>query len=312
MASPLFKEEPLTKPKARKKPSVSIVGAGRLGTALALALAKAGYQIQALVSRRLSRARKAAALLGRPVFALSASRLDQIPPTNLIIIATPDDHTESVAQALAELKGRPSGLRTVLHTSGALSAEVLNPIAKTGISVGSLHPLIAVSDSRSGAVELRGASYCIEGDKGANRVARSIVSDLKGRSFSIESGQKALYHASAVMASGHIVALFDMALRLLVHSGVAENRARGVLIPLLQSTVQNLAIAPPGRALTGTFRRGDLATVKKHMAALKEISEPEALAVYSLLGKLSLRLAREQGLDPEIWKTIERLLDEIE
>ncbi|HUE84049.1 MAG TPA: Rossmann-like and DUF2520 domain-containing protein [Pyrinomonadaceae bacterium] len=299
----------MTKPKARKKPSVSIVGAGRLGTALALALAKAGYQIQALVSRRLSRARKAATLLGRPVFALSARRLDQIPPTNLIIIATPDDDIEGVAQALAALKIPPSGLRTVLHTSGALSAEVLDPIAKTGISTGSLHPLIAVSDSRSGAAELRGAFYCIEGHKLASQIARSIVFDLKGQSFSIESRDKSLYHASAVMASGHVVALFDVAVRLLVRSGLAENRARRVLIPLLQSTVQNLAVAPPGRALTGTFRRGDFATVKRHMAALKEISEPEVLAIYSLLGKLSLRLAGEEGLDPETRKAIERLLD---
>ena len=297
----------MTKPKVRKKPSVSIVGAGRLGTALALALAKAGYQIQALVSRRLSRARKAATLLGRPVFALSARRLDQIPPSNLIIIATPDDDTEGVAQAMADLK--IPRLQTVLHTSGALSAEVLDPIAKSGVSTGSLHPLIAVSESRSGAVELRGAFYCIEGDKLASRIARSIVSDLKGQSFSIESRNKPLYHASAVMASGHVVALFDLAVGLLVRSGLAENRARRVLIPLLQTTVQNLAVAPPGRALTGTFRRGDLATVKRHLAALKGISEPEVLAIYSLLAKLSLRLAGEQGLDPEARKAIEKLLD---
>jgi predicted short-subunit dehydrogenase-like oxidoreductase (DUF2520 family) len=291
---------------------ISIVGSGRLGTALAVALSEAGYKIQALVASRRARVRKAAALLGRPVFALTADQLDQLPPTDLLIIATPDDSIAAIAQNLADLKASPTGLETVLHTSGALSVEVLAPVAKTGLNVGSMHPLVSVSDSRLGANELRGSFYCIEGDKVATRIARRLVRDLEGQAFSVNSRDKALYHASAVMASGHVVALFDVALQLLQRSGLIKHRASRVLMPLLQSTVQNVSVSTPGNSLTGTFRRGDVGTVKRHLVALRAIAEPDVLALYTRLGRWSLKLAREQGLDAKSERAIEEVLDEPE
>lgn len=301
----------MTKERKRAKPHISIVGAGRLGTALALALTKAGYQIQALVARRIARVRKAAAVVGVPVFALTINRIDELPPADLLLIATPDDDIAAVAEALANLNELPSNLKTVLHTSGALSAEVLDPLRQRGVHTGSLHPLIAVSDSKSGANELKGAFYCVEGDKSAVRAARSIVKALKGRSIAIASSDKALYHAAAVMAAGHVVALFDTALNLLVRSGLDQKLARQALLPLVQSTVRNLSVSPPARALTGTFRRGDVATVRRHMSALQAIEEAEPLIIYNALAKVSLRLAREQGLDSDLENSIVEVLDKV-
>lgn len=277
--------------------------------ALALALAKTGYQIQALVARRIARVRKAAALLGLPVFALTINRIDELPPAELLIIATPDDAIASVAEALANLKELPSNLKTVLHTSGALSAEVLDPLRRRGLQTGSLHPLIAVSDSKSGATQLRGAFYGVEGDKGAVRTARSIVKALKGRPIGIASSDKALYHAAAVIAAGHTVALFETALNLLARSGLDRKLARKALLPLVQSTIHNLAVSSPGAALTGTFRRGDVATVRRHLSALQAIETAEPLIIYKALGKVSLRIAREQGLGAELEKAILDVLD---
>ena len=290
------------------KLTVSIIGAGRLGTALALALASHGYSVQAVVSRRLSQAQKARRLLGGKALALSKSQLNQLPASALVLISTPDDVIGEVAGNLAKFqKGMPPG-RTVLHVSGALSSEVLTPLAEVGFHVGSLHPLVSVSDSVSGVVSLRDAFYCLEGDDAAVHVARMLVRDLGARSFAIDSRHKALYHAAAVMASGHVVALFDIATEMLTRCGLNQATARRVLLPLLDSTVKNLSGSAPARALTGTFARGDLATVRRHLAALSSDTLEDALTAYRLLGQRSLTLMERNGANPRTLRQISRAL----
>src|SRR5438445_1791562 len=181
--------------------------------------------------------------------------------------------------------------RTVLHTTAALSATILAPLAAVGLHIGSLHPLVSVSDPVSGAANLREASYCLEGDRAALRVARAVVRDLGGQSFSIDSRNKGLYHAAAVMASGHMVALFDIAAEMLVRCGVDQKSARRVLMPLVESTVKNLLSSDPAHALTGTFARGDLATVQRHLEALIANGLFDGLRAYHLLGRRALELA---------------------
>ena len=296
--------------------SVAVVGAGRLGTALARALAAAGYDIRAVITRRLSRARRAAKLIEGEPLALSAAQLERIPPVNLLILATPDDALAEVAARLAasfkkEHAGSGGTRAVALHVSGALGSEVLSPLRAKGFATGSLHPLVAVSDARAGAQALREAFYCVEGDAVALRLARRIVRDLAGRSFTVESGKKALYHAAAVMTSGHTVALFDTAARLLARCGLTEKHAREVLLPLLRSTLENLSERTPARALTGTFARADIKTVRTHLAALTTEKEADALAAYVLLGRHSLRLAEENGADSAALKEIAEALKKI-
>jgi predicted short-subunit dehydrogenase-like oxidoreductase (DUF2520 family) len=103
-----------------------------------------------------------------------------------------------------------------------------------------MHPLISVSDSVQGAESLHSAFFCIEGDVAARRVARSLVGALGAKSFSINTEDKALYHAAAVMASGHVTALFDIATEMLTGCGLTKHAARRVLLPLLRSTLENL------------------------------------------------------------------------
>lgn len=133
----------------------------------------------------------------------------------------------------------------------------------------------------------------MEGKAAALRVARQIVRDLGGHGFSVEPGHKALYHAAAVMASGHMTALFDIAIEMLERCGLSGQRARKVLLPLVESAARNLSAMEPARALTGTFARGDVATVRRHLSAIEEQSLPEALAAYVLLGGRSLSLTKQ-------------------
>ncbi|HST52173.1 MAG TPA: Rossmann-like and DUF2520 domain-containing protein [Pyrinomonadaceae bacterium] len=290
-----------------RRQSVVIVGAGRLGTALARALAACGYDVRALVARSDASARRGAARACVKARALGVARLEELPPSDFLFISTPDDAIEETAQRVAALPDARA--RIALHTSGALSSEVLTPLRARGYAVGSMHPLVAVTEAEAGAESLSRAFYCVEGDARAVRAARRLVRDLGGRSFSISAGDKALYHAAALIAAGHAVALFDTAAGLLARCGLSDGEARRVLLPLLASTLENLSRSPPERALTGTFARGDASTVRKHLAALGGSGDAEALLVYALLGARSLRLAARRGVaDASALKEIAMLL----
>ena len=281
----------------KRKNTVSIIGAGRLGTALAIALARRGYPIEAVVARRPAHARRAAELTGTHPLALSGAQLDRLPPSDLLIITTPDDAIAATAAQLAASIKLNRRAPTALHASGALSSEVLEALRDVGFCLGSMHPLVSISDPISGAESLSSAFYCVEGEPKAVRVAHSLVRDLGGQSFSLKARDKALYHAAAVMASGHMVALFDIATEMLMRCGLTAKRARAVLMPLTRSTLENLARREPASALTGTFVRADIATVGRHLEALGLDDLRDALAAYVLLGRRSLQLAGRVGVD---------------
>ena len=295
---------PMPGTKRKQKPEVSIIGAGRLGTTLAVALARKNYSIQSVVARRAQNARKAAKLLDDSPRVLAANQLHSLPPTDLFLITTPDDQIGPVAAELSKFESKPNRKLTALHTSGALSSEVLAPLRRKGWNTGSIHPLISVSDSRDGATPLKGAFWSVEGDRGALRLGKAIVRDLGGRSFSIRSEEKPLYHAAAVMAAGNVVALFDVALEMLGQCGLDRKTARSILLPLIASTVHNLETKDPADALTGSFSRGDVETVKRHIAALKSKKLTDALELYRLLGKRSLKLSKKYPQIEEILKSV--------
>jgi predicted short-subunit dehydrogenase-like oxidoreductase (DUF2520 family) len=299
-------------PRLEPKPGISIIGAGRLGTALAIALASRGYSIEAVVARRLRQARRSAALVSSGPRALTGKQLRLLPSSDLIFITTPDDAIEETAAQLlaASTPETDHRGRTVLHTSGARSSNVLSCLRDAGFCVGSLHPLVSVSDAVSGAESLQKAFYCVEGGHAAVRLACSLVRDLGGQSFSIDAHDKALYHAAAVMASGHVVALFDIAIEMLLRCGLTRARARAVLLPLLRSTVANLSAHEPARALTGTFARADVATVKHHLQALRRQNSRASMAAYTLLGQRSLQLAKMSGAGAAALKEIALALKE--
>jgi predicted short-subunit dehydrogenase-like oxidoreductase (DUF2520 family) len=283
--------------KIKEKSGVSIVGAGRLGTALARALAAQGYPIRSVVARKPQSARKAAALLDDKTNAYAANQIGSLPQADVFLISTPDDHIEAVTAKLSKI---PFANRPIaLHTSGALSSEILAPLRARGWSTGSLHPLISVTDPHT---PLDGAFWCVEGEPRAARLAKAIVRDLGGTSFSINAAEKPLYHAAAVMTAGHVTALFDVALEMLVACGLTRKTARQILQPLLASTVHNLETKEPAQALTGSFARGDVETIKRHLAALREHKLNDALELYCRLGQRSIKLSKKG-------KGIRRILD---
>lgn len=272
---------------------ISIIGAGRLGGALALALAEKGFEIENLVVRRRHNAEKIAETANAEI--LTSDETEKI-ASGVIFIATQDFEIETVAANLAEkLKIKA----TVFHTSGALSSEVLQALKNKGCPAGSLHPLVSVSDAFLGKERFKGAYFCLEGDAEAVKLAEQIVEKLEGRSFFVETKYKTLYHASAVTACGHLVALIDTAIEMLARCGLENTEAKKILLPLVESTVENLKTQTPAQALTGTFARADVEIFQKHLETLRENVSDKVLEMYLQLGLRSLHLAEEQDVSRE-------------
>lgn len=292
----------------RFKSSIAVIGVGRLGGALALALAEKKYEIRQLISRRPEKAQKIAENIQPQPQILAPGELEKI-SAEIVFVTTPDAEIQNVSKSLAEkLKHQPF----VFHTSGALSSAILQDVKARGCRTGSLHPLVSVSDSFTGAEHFKNVFFCVEGDLQACETAEKIVADLAGKSFSIATEYKALYHASAVMASGHLTALVSASIEALTECGLNEREAQEILFPLIDSTARNLAFQTPAEALTGTFARADVETLKRHLDSLRENVSEEVFAIYRQLGLLSLALAKQQGANSKRLDEMKSLLMEEE
>lgn len=276
---------------SRSRPKVAIVGAGRVGQALGLALREAGYPIGSVVCRTAAAARRAVAFVGGGT-AGTLRRLHDI-DGQVIFVATPDDSIAATASILAAL---PEGFhgRVVLHVSGSLSASVLGALGERGASTGSCHPLQSFATAELGAERLPGSAFAIEGDRAAVAAATRLVRDIGGRPVRLGAGAKALYHAAAVMASGHVTALLDASLEAMRAAGLGESEALEAVLPLVEGTIGNIRRKGTRDALTGPFARGDQTTIERNRAALMAVSEDLA-RLYDELGARSRVIAKRSG-----------------
>ncbi|HUR96307.1 MAG TPA: DUF2520 domain-containing protein [Gemmatimonadales bacterium] len=263
--------------------SVAIIGSGRMGGGLAQALGEAGVGVT---------------LLGRAPAWSSAREV------GLVLIATPDDAIGGVAAELARdaIIGRH---QVVLHLSGVLDRLALHALVDTGAGLGSFHPLQSIADPATARERLAGAFAALEGDDRALDAGERLASSLAMRAVRIAPGAKPAYHAGAVIASNYAVVLAAVAERVAHAAGVPAPDAGQLYLPLLQGTVANLYLGPAA-ALTGPVRRGDEATVRRHLAAL----EGRERELYRLLGLEALRLAREAGLSDALATAVERALSD--
>lgn len=255
--------------------SVSIIGVGRVGGALAIALPKDKYTVEKLIGR-----------------AETAAEIS----TDIVFITTQDSEIVAVAESLVG-KLKPGTI--VFHTSGSNPSSILDALKDTGCKTGSIHPLVSISSPELGPERFRGAYFCVEGVDEAVTLGKQIVADLGGNSFTIDTKFKTLYHASAVTACGHLVALFDAAVEMMTKVGLTDADAKEILLPLVTSTVQNLGEQSTAAALTGTFARADIETFTRHLNALNQYVSDDLLEIYLLLGERSLELAAKQGVSPE-------------
>jgi len=280
-----------------------VVGAGRVGAALAAGLARAGRPPLGLWSRGRESADRAAALTGLPC--AHGPLPDAIGAARVILIAVQDVAVGPVAGALVD-GGLLRGARVVLHCGGGRpAAEALAGLGSL-VARGTFHPLLAVASAEEGAVRLRGTCFTIEGDEAAREEGRALAATLGGQVLELAAGQLPLYHAAAVIASNHAVALWGAAEGLLQGLGLERGQATAALLPLLRSTLDNLARGGAAAALTGPVRRGDPATIAAHLAVL-EARAPQLVPLYRAATVAAVGLARQLD-DPALAAGLEEIL----
>jgi predicted short-subunit dehydrogenase-like oxidoreductase (DUF2520 family) len=268
-------------------PTLGFIGAGTTGTALALALSKAGYRVTAVASRTPSHAQALADRL--PHASMSRTPRDVAARCDLIFLTVPDDAVASVAGSVAWRAGQ-----SVVHCSGVHSLEPLYHAQVAGAEVGAFHPLQTLANAKR-VDALRGVSFAIEAStQRLHDVLAQMAKALGGTTAQIRGADKPLYHASAAMASNYLVTLLDAASE--VWRSIGSTRAAGLqaLLPLVRGTIDNLEALGFPDALTGPIARGDVETVGIHLRVLRE-SQPQLVALYIGMGKKTIDLALEKG-----------------
>lgn len=242
-------------------PSLRIVGAGRAGGALASALGGAGWDV--------------VETLGRADDVTGAAE-----GVDVVVIATPDGSIAEVARLM-----RPDRTTVIAHMAGSFGLDVLAPHERRA----ALHPLVALPSAEVGARRLRdGAWFAVAGDP----IARLMAEDLGGRWFEVRDADRPMYHAAAVIASNHLVALMGQVERVAGAAGVPFE----AYIDLIVSTVDNVAELGPRAALTGPVVRGDSATIESHLAALDSL-DPLEREAYEVMVRQARRLIGDERCD---------------
>lgn len=286
-----------------RRMKIAVVGAGRVGTAMAVLLERAGHAIVAVSGREATRERAARFLPGVPVLAAEEAARSAA----VVLIGTPDAYVRQACTALADAGAVGPGT-SVVHLSGATSLDALEEARSAGASVLSVHPLQTCPDVEAAVARIPGSAFAVtaEGET-AYGLAERLALDVGGRPFRLEDAMKPLYHAAAVLASNDLVALTALAADVALAAGVPD--PMGSLMSLQRATLDNVEAMGPAAALTGPAVRGEAETLERNLAALAAHA-PEAVRAYIVLAEAAGGLAERSGrLAPERGAAVREVLD---
>jgi predicted short-subunit dehydrogenase-like oxidoreductase (DUF2520 family) len=266
---------------------LGFIGAGTVGTALAIRLSHKGYRVVAVSSR----SRNSAEKLAQAVSGCQALDSNQAvaDTAELVFITTPDDNIAPVA---AEIKWHAG--QSVVHCSGADSTEILEPARKQGAGTGVLHPLQTFASTEQAIANMPGSTFALEAEEPLLSVLKEMATALGGQWIELKAKDKVLYHAAAVIACNYLVTLVKLATDLWQTFDIPPQQATQALLPLLRGTINNIDAVGIPKCLTGPIARGDSGTVKKHLEALEKAA-PDILPAYRELGRQTIPIARAKG-----------------
>jgi predicted short-subunit dehydrogenase-like oxidoreductase (DUF2520 family) len=283
-------------------PKLGFIGAGTVGTALAIRLSERGYPVVAVSSRSQSSAEKLAqAINGCRAVESNQAVADS---AGLVFITTPDGAIASVASSVNWHSGQ-----SVVHCSGADSVNSLEPARKQGASVGAIHPLQTFASVEQAISNISGSTFALEAEEPLLNTLKEIATTLDGTWIELTASDKVLYHAAAVIACNYLVTLVKLATDLWQTFDVPSERATQALLPLLRGTIANIERVGIPQCLTGPIARGDTGTIQKHIDAM-EIATPALLPTYLDLGRQTIPIALAKGkIDEQQAAELEKLLE---
>jgi predicted short-subunit dehydrogenase-like oxidoreductase (DUF2520 family) len=266
---------------------VGVVGAGRVGAVLAAALRAAGHEIVAAAGESdASRARIAELLPGVPTLKPTAVARD----CDLLLLTVPDDMLGNVVKTLSDAGAIRPG-QYVVHTSGRHGLEVLRPAADLGARVVAMHPAMTFTGTAIDIDRLSGCVFGLTAGPAERPLAEALVADLGGTPMWVPEEMRTLYHAGLAHGANHLVTLVTQAMEMLAAAG-ADDPA-GTLRPLLTAALDN-ALEHGDAALTGPIVRGDVNTVRAHLADISA-NAPQTLTSYVALARNTLDRAVTDG-----------------
>ncbi len=286
-------------------PTVGIVGAGPVGTALGVAISRAGWPVRAVASRDASRRERFRSLVpAARAFIEPAAVLDEV---ELAILAVPDDAISSVIESLRLYSGQ-----VMVHTSGLLGAEVLESTRAAGSQIGAFHPLVSfTSDVERSVAAIRGSTIALEGDDRLMSLLADLAEAIGGLPVRLPRGSKPAYHAAAVLASGGLVALLDAISTLGAAVGLDEPGALAVYGRLVEQTLANARGMGVAASLTGPITRGDSGTLEAHLATLRRLA-PDVVDLYLAAARREVKITEERGsLSTEQLELVRRALAKV-
>jgi predicted short-subunit dehydrogenase-like oxidoreductase (DUF2520 family) len=266
---------------------VGVVGAGRVGAVLAAALRAAGHEIVAVAGESpASRTRIETLLPGVAVDKPTAVAR----ACDLLLLTVPDDMLDNVVNMLSASGAIRAG-QYVAHTSGRHGLAVLAPAAERGAQVLAMHPAMTFTGTDVDLARLAGCVFGVTATTGTRPLAEALVRDLGGTPIWVPEDRRTLYHAGLAHGANHLVTLVTQAMDLLRASGADDPAA--TLRPLLTAALDN-ALTYGDAALTGPIVRGDVNTVRAHLADIA-VSSPDTLESYVVMARATANRAVLDG-----------------
>ncbi len=281
------------------QPALGFVGAGKAGSALAVALSTAGYPVTSVSSRTPGHAETVARHTGATI---CASPADAAKLSEVLFLTVPDGAVREVAAEIARSGGFRAG-GAVVHVSGVLPLDVLQEAGSSETLTGIFHPLQALAGVGSSPL-LQRAYVGIEADPDLLPVLRTMVRDLQATPLHLSGVSRAPYHLAAVLAANYPLALLAAASDLMREAGVADECSLNALLPLAHGSLLNLSSRGFPAGLTGPAARGDDATVRQHMEYLR-VHRPELLEAYRAVGLLLLNALPEEQANTLVRQELE-------
>jgi predicted short-subunit dehydrogenase-like oxidoreductase (DUF2520 family) len=266
---------------------IGFIGAGTVGTALAIRLSQQGYRVITVHDLKLAAAQRLAQAVKDCRILEKAQGVADT--AEFVFITTVDDFIPQVAAKVSWHTGQ-----TVVHCSGAASTEALAPAKEQGARVGCIHPLQTFASITQAVENLPGSTFAIEAEEPTLSVLKELATSLQGSWLELKAEDQALYHASACIACNYFYTLVQIAADLWQNFGVSAAEATRAMMPMLRGSLNNLGNVGLPQALTGPIARGDLVTIRKHRAAFEK-KAPAVLSLYKELGNRTIPIGLAKG-----------------